>query len=248
MDENHSGLPHGGSVLRSGVTGMQGEFNNTVEFSLNLESNPFFTGSVLTAVARAAYRLNKDGETGGRTIFDIPPYYLCETRYWYHGNGKIVLFFRPDKYNPKYAYDRFKGSEIMEKAIPLSTENYFYSAVSYDYGETWDIPRKTDFYCDISLTATGRLPDGRFYYVGNEDGDRLYQRDPLVLSLSDDGENFDKHYILAHGGYKERFRGINKGGAFAYPNVIQVGDYLYVSFTIYKEEIAVARIALADLK
>ena len=78
MDEEHSGLPHGGSVLRSGVTGMQGEFNNTVEFSLNLESNPFFTGSVLTAVARAAFRLNKDGESGGRTIFDIPPYYLCE--------------------------------------------------------------------------------------------------------------------------------------------------------------------------
>ena len=79
MDEEHSGLPHGGSVLRSGVTGNQGEFNNTVEFSLNLDSNPFFTGSVLTAIARAAYRLNKDGETGGRTIFDIPPCYLCET-------------------------------------------------------------------------------------------------------------------------------------------------------------------------
>ncbi len=79
MDSEHAGLPHGGSVLRSGVTGQQGEFNNTVEFSLNLDSNPFFTGSVLTSIARAALRLNQAGESGGRTIFDIPPCYLCET-------------------------------------------------------------------------------------------------------------------------------------------------------------------------
>ena len=79
MDRDHSGLPHGGSVLRSGVTGMDGQFSNTVEFTLNLESNPFFTGSVLTAVARAAYRMNQEGVAGGRTIFDIPPCYLSET-------------------------------------------------------------------------------------------------------------------------------------------------------------------------
>ncbi len=79
MDRDHSGLPHGGSVLRSGVTGMDGQFSNTVEFTLNLDSNPFFTGSVLTAVARAAYRMNQEGVAGGRTIFDIPPCYLSET-------------------------------------------------------------------------------------------------------------------------------------------------------------------------
>jgi diaminopimelate dehydrogenase len=79
MDRDHKGLPHGGSVLRSGVTGIEGEFGDTIEFSLNLESNPYFTGSVLAAVARAAYRMNKEGESGARTIFDIPPYLLCET-------------------------------------------------------------------------------------------------------------------------------------------------------------------------
>lgn len=78
MDRDHRGLPHGGSVLRSGLTGMDGQFNNTVEFKLDLESNPFFTGSVLTAVARAAYRMNREGVCGGRTIFDIPPCYLAE--------------------------------------------------------------------------------------------------------------------------------------------------------------------------
>ena len=79
MDRDHSGLPHGGSVLRSGITGTDGQYENTIEFSLDLGSNPFFTGSVLTAVARAAVRMNWEGISGGRTIFDIPPYYLIET-------------------------------------------------------------------------------------------------------------------------------------------------------------------------
>ena len=79
LNRDHSGLPHGGSVIRSGRTGLDSEFDNTVEFTLNLDSNPFFTGSVLTAVARAAVRLSAEGVTGGRTIFDIPPCYLAET-------------------------------------------------------------------------------------------------------------------------------------------------------------------------
>ena len=75
---NHQGLPHGGSVIRSGVTGWDGEFKDTVEFSLKLDSNPFFTGSVLAATARAAYRLKEKGESGCRTLFDIPPALLSE--------------------------------------------------------------------------------------------------------------------------------------------------------------------------
>jgi diaminopimelate dehydrogenase len=76
LNEKHSGLPHGGSVIRSGCTGNNKEFNNTVEFSLNLDSNPFFTGSILAAAARAAYRLNQEGQCGARTLFDVPPAYL----------------------------------------------------------------------------------------------------------------------------------------------------------------------------
>ncbi len=75
---DHQGLPHGGSVIRSGVTGWDGEFKDTVEFSLKLDSNPFFTGSVLAATARAAYRLKEKGESGCRTLFDIPPALLSE--------------------------------------------------------------------------------------------------------------------------------------------------------------------------
>ena len=76
LERDHSGLPHGGSVLRSGRTGLDKEFSNTVEFTLDLDSNPFFTGSILAAAARAAFRLNQEGQSGARTLLDVPPAYL----------------------------------------------------------------------------------------------------------------------------------------------------------------------------
>ncbi len=76
MNRDHAELPHGGVVLRSGVTGFNGEHNHVVEYKLTLDSNPEFTASVITAFARAAYRMNKDGLTGCKTVFDVAPAYL----------------------------------------------------------------------------------------------------------------------------------------------------------------------------
>ncbi len=73
MKKNHSGLPHGGSVIRTGQTA---NAKHVIEYNLKLESNPEFTSSVLVAFARAAYKLNKEGLSGARTIFDIAPAYL----------------------------------------------------------------------------------------------------------------------------------------------------------------------------
>lgn len=73
MAERHSALPHGGFVIRSGVTGKEKEHRHTVEFGLKLDSNPEFTASVLVAYARAVYRLRKRGEIGCRTVLDIAP-------------------------------------------------------------------------------------------------------------------------------------------------------------------------------
>ena len=70
---NHSALPHGGSVIRSGISGLSGEHKHTVEFSLALDSNPEFTSSVLVACARAINRMHSRGMTGCKTIFDIAP-------------------------------------------------------------------------------------------------------------------------------------------------------------------------------
>lgn len=70
MQAEHQGMPHGGFVIRSGVTG-EGT-KQVVEFGIKLESNPEFTASVLVAYARAAYRLREQGEVGAKTVFDIP--------------------------------------------------------------------------------------------------------------------------------------------------------------------------------
>ncbi len=74
MKANHSGLPHGGSVLYSGTT--SDGTKHVIEYSLTLDSNPEFTGSVLVAYARAAARLNAEGDKGAKTVFDIAPAYL----------------------------------------------------------------------------------------------------------------------------------------------------------------------------
>lgn len=76
LAKNHSGLAHGGFVIRSGRTGHQQEHNHIIEFNLKLDSNSEFTTSVLIAYARAAHRLAWEGQTGCRTVLDIPPAYL----------------------------------------------------------------------------------------------------------------------------------------------------------------------------
>lgn len=78
LKANHNGIPHGGFVIRCGKTGMNGENNHIIEYSLKLDSNPEFTSSVLIAYARAAYRLNKEGVSGCKTVFDIAPAYLSK--------------------------------------------------------------------------------------------------------------------------------------------------------------------------
>jgi diaminopimelate dehydrogenase len=71
-------MAHGGFVFRSGKTGANKEHNHIIEYSLKLDSNPEFTTSVLVAVARAAFRMEKEGMTGCKTILDIPPAYLSD--------------------------------------------------------------------------------------------------------------------------------------------------------------------------
>ncbi|MFW6035964.1 MAG: diaminopimelate dehydrogenase, partial [Halothermotrichaceae bacterium] len=76
LEKEHSAMPHGGFVMRSGKTGEDKDSNQLIEFSLKLDSNPEFTSSVLIAYARAVYRLNQEGHDGAKTVFDIPIGYL----------------------------------------------------------------------------------------------------------------------------------------------------------------------------
>ncbi len=73
LQRDHSGIPHGGFVIRTGKTGWNLEHNHIIEYSLKLDSNPEFTSSVILAYARAIYRLAQKGESGCRTVFDIAP-------------------------------------------------------------------------------------------------------------------------------------------------------------------------------
>ncbi len=75
LNRDHAGIPHGGRVFRTGTTN-NGKNSHVIEYSLKLDSNPEFTASVLTAYARAAYRLNREGICGAKTVFDIAPAYL----------------------------------------------------------------------------------------------------------------------------------------------------------------------------
>jgi len=78
LKRDHSGIPHGGFVIHTGTTGWEDEFNNTIEYSLKLDSNPAFTSSVLVAYARAVYRMSQAGDTGAKTVFDVAPAMLCQ--------------------------------------------------------------------------------------------------------------------------------------------------------------------------
>ena len=76
LDRDHSGIPHGGFVIRSGKTGWNNENSHVIEYSLKLDSNPEFTSSVIVAYARAAYSMNQEGQKGCKTVFDVAPAYL----------------------------------------------------------------------------------------------------------------------------------------------------------------------------
>lgn len=73
MKKNHSELPHGGSVIRTGVTGKDNCHTQVIEYQLTLDSNPEFTGSVLTCFARAIYKMAQRGDYGCKSVFDVPP-------------------------------------------------------------------------------------------------------------------------------------------------------------------------------
>ena len=70
---DHGGIPHGGVVLRSGKTGLKSEHSHVIEYKLTLDSNPEFTSSVLLAYARAAFRMQEKGDSGCKTVLDVPP-------------------------------------------------------------------------------------------------------------------------------------------------------------------------------
>ena len=118
---------------------------------------------------------------------------------------------------------------------------------SRDDGATWSTPFKTDFRTDASKFHFGRLPDGRFYAVGNFCFNG-YKRDPLHLCLSSDGESFNTCYVLRDEPHTPFRADSRKGGLYGYPHSLVHNGYLYVIYSKHKEEIEITRICLDDIK
>lgn len=116
---------------------------------------------------------------------------------------------------------------------------------SRDNGLTWSAPAPTAFTDTSAKFHFGRLPDGRFYYVGNPL--MVGHRSPLVLSLSKNGVQFDQHYILGEQHYAMRRSGGAKGGEYGYPHSMTHNGYFYVIMSRQKEAIEVIRVPLNRL-
>ena len=119
---------------------------------------------------------------------------------------------------------------------------------SSDSGTHWSRPVETPFTDNDSKFHFGRLPDGRFYYVGIPDTAHHYARTPLVLALSDDGIKFDDCYLIADQPYTLKKEGLWKGGQYGYPHTIIRDGWMYVIVSRQKEAIEVLRFRLSQLR
>lgn len=118
---------------------------------------------------------------------------------------------------------------------------------SKNNGEKWSRPTEASFSDNDSKFHFGRLPDKRFYYVGIPDTLHHYDRNPLVLSLSKNGDTFDKNYIIADELYHLKKEGLWKGGQYGYPHTMIYNGYLYVIISRQKEAIETLRFSLKQL-
>ena len=119
-------------------------------------------------------------------------------------------------------------------------------STSQDGGETWSPPLQTDMQNSFSRAYAGRLPDGRYYIVGNN-YNVLLDRRHLQIALSDDGLSFDRMYTLVEGPTSRRINGRHKEDGYHYPNCLADGDKLLVTYSVNKEDIEVGTVRIGDL-
>ncbi|WP_256009855.1 exo-alpha-sialidase [Desertivirga xinjiangensis] len=115
-------------------------------------------------------------------------------------------------------------------------------------GVNWSIPKKTNFTDNNTKSHLGKLPNGKFYYVGTPDTTSMGARTPLVLSVSDDGFNYNRNYVIAADYYTKKYtEGRYKTGQFGYPYSIIHDGYLYVVASRMKEKLEIIRVNLTTL-
>ena len=154
----------------------------------------------------------------------LPP--LCEGSFFQTGNGNIHMLLRATD-------DGWKGR--------------LWVTVSKDNGAQWSLPVETSFTDNDSKFHFGKLPDGRFYYVGIPDTLHRSERSPLVLAISTDGRFFNKQYIIADKPYTLKKQGLWKEGQYGYPHTLIYNGYMYVIISRMKEAVEEIRFKIAGL-
>lgn len=127
-----------------------------------------------------------------------------------------------------------------------SNSRCLWHSESKDDGTTWSEPQATDYSDDGSKFHFGRLPDGRFYGVSN--AKIRSGRCPLDIYISEDGENFNKHFIIRDEPYEMQMDGMYKGGIYGYPHTLIHDGYMYVIYSKRKEAIEVTKFSISQLK
>jgi hypothetical protein len=158
----------------------------------------------------------------------LPP--LCEGSFFVTGDGS-----------------GHTGDSVLHMLLRVTGKGWrgrLWVTESRDRGEHWSFPQETAFSDNDSKFHFGRLPDGRWYYVGIPDSLHHYARTPLVLAISGDGRTFDKCWLIADEPYTLKAEGLWKGGQYGYPHTMILGGYLYVIISRQKESIEVLRCAL----
>lgn len=150
---------------------------------------------------------------------------------------------------PTHAWELADGT-WMRLYRDLDRSGYNYSSYSKDDGERWSVPIRTNFPDAPARSNTGVLPDGTVYVISNlrNNGDMdgpLYPRDPLAISLSADGLNFTDVKVIRCGASPARFKGRYKDTGFEYPSSVLVGKFLFVMYSVNKEDIQVSKIKLS---
>lgn len=152
------------------------------------------------------------------------PVVLCEGSWYQTDDGVIHMLLR------SYS-DRLWVTESADDAV------------------SWSAPVPTSFTSENSKFHCGRLPDGRFYWVGNPDPASRHDRCPLALLLSNDGVRFDRHFILADEStlYRKRLEGLHKSGQYGYPHSLVSDGAFHVIVSREKEAVQVLRVPLDAL-
>ncbi len=165
-------------------------------------------------------------QDGAITFDDVKPS-LCEGALFEHNDGTVFCVLR---------------------STGKTYDGYLWQMQSNDGGISWSLPVKSGFTDSNSKSYFGRLPDGRYLYVGTPDKRRPGDRHPLVLAISDDGYDFDRTYILSDDHYSQLYPGRWKGGDYGYPFAIADDGYIYVIVSRHKERMEILRIETEELR